>query len=169
MSDSQEQTERRGSCACGKDVEALLICTPLAVLCFTRCFRSLHSAGRVQLRTRGEPMAQQYCHCNGCRRYHSAPYIGALLFNSSNVDIVSEENECFKVNNTPELTRLSCATCRTPVMNLPVHSKQVCVTFPMLFKDVDFKPTMHIWWSHRTITSDIDELPKYDAWPPMYK
>lgn len=140
---------------------------PFGVFLHHSILRVPQTAGKVQLVAKGEPMSQQYCHCDGCRQYHSAPFIGTLLFNSSNVEIVSGETECFKVNNTPELTRLSCAKCRTPVMNLPVKFPQIRVTFPMLFKDVDFKPAMHIWWSHHTIQSEIDELPKYDAWAPM--
>ena len=112
-------------------------------------------------------MSQQYCHCNGCRRYHSAPFIATVVFNTSDIDIVGGETECFKVNNSPDCTRLSCAFCRTPLINIPTHFQQFRSTFPMLFKEFDFQPQAHIWWSHRMIKSQIDDLPKFDGWPPM--
>ena len=127
----------------------------------------LQTAGKVQLSARGEPMSQQYCHCNGCRRYHSAPFIATVLFKSSDISIVSGEDECFKVNNSPDCTRLSCISCRTPLINIPTRHQQIRSTFPMLFKDIDFQPKAHIWWSHRMIRSQIDDLPKFDSWPPM--
>ena len=37
----------------------------------------------------------------------------------------------------------------------------------MLFQDIDFQPTAHIWWSHRMIKSQMVDLPKFDGWPSM--
>ena len=166
MSGAGQQNRYTGSCACGALlVNALLLrCSGLlAVLCIDAC----PIAGKVQLVARGEPVMQQYCHCHGCRQYHCAPFAATILFKASDFEIVGGETECFRVNNTPNCTRLSCKTCRSPVANLPTHFPQVRSTFPMLFKDFDFQPSSHIWWSHRVIDNDFGNLLKYDEWPPM--
>lgn len=138
MSDLQ-QTYYTGSCACGK----------------------------VQLEAKGEPISQQYCHCKSCRQYHCAPFVACVLFKASDFEIKGGEDQCFKVNNSADCTRLSCSSCRSPVVNIPTHYSQVRGTFPMLFKELEFNPRCHIWWDQRVVKHTLDDLPKYDAWGPM--
>lgn len=164
MSDLQ-QTHFTGSCACARNLLA-------GCSCLTLVARIVHLylfaiAGKIQLEAKGEPISQQYCHCKCCRQYHCAPFVASVLFKSSDFEIKGGEGQCFKVNNTADCTRLSCSFCRSPVVNIPTYYSQVRSTFPMLFKELEFKPRCHIWWTQKMVKPPLDDLPKYDAWAPM--
>lgn len=36
--------------------------------------------GDVEIEITGEPMAQVYCHCEGCQAAHSAAYTGVAIY-----------------------------------------------------------------------------------------
>ena len=163
MSDLQ-QTYYTGSCACGRSLSAVLMFYFGCTLC---AFAEFVIAGKVQLEAKGEPISQQYCHCKSCRQYHCAPFVACVLFKASDFEIKGGEDQCFKVNNSADCTRLSCSSCRSPVVNIPTHYSQVRGTFPMLFKELEFNPRCHIWWDQRVVKHTLDDLPKYDAWGPM--
>ena len=121
-------------------------------------------AGKVQLLAKGEPISQQYCHCRPCRQYHCAPFIATVLFKTSDFEITQGEETCHKYNITDDVDRLSCSSCRSPIVNIPNRFNQVRSTFPMLWKDLEFNPKCHIWWSQRMIKDQFDQLPKNDGW-----
>ena len=125
-------------------------------------------AGKVRFSATGEPIAQKYCHCNGCRQYHCSIFTPTVTFKSSDFTVQAEEGSLFEVNNTAELSRFSCSTCRTPVYNSPRKFPDYKVTFPMLISSFDWQPSLHSWWSQRMTANEWDDLPKYPEWPPQY-
>lgn len=127
------------------------------------------ACGQVTFELSGPPISQDYCHCRGCRVYHCAPFICGLVCKESDFKITKGEDVLFKVNNTPELDRYSCPSCRSPIYNKPAFLKGVAVTFPSLIKEFTFEPDCHIWFSHAVVpeASIADGLKRYPEWPPF--
>ncbi|KAK9811622.1 hypothetical protein WJX72_007139 [[Myrmecia] bisecta] len=126
-----------------------------------------------------------YCHCTSCQR-HSGDYIRAsLIWNNASSDSGEGEDPSFgeelQVLEGKELlsrkhcifpekesNRYFCSRCGTPCL---VTVGKYVTASPVIFPDVDFKPTLHLYCSHskkNLVGVMKDGLPKYADIPAEF-
>ncbi|KAI4250265.1 MAG: hypothetical protein LQ352_005401 [Teloschistes flavicans] len=96
--------------------------------------------GKVKYRlSREKPLDSKYCHCTTCQKLHGAPFQWAAIFHKDDINFThghhdlgwyeSSEKTC--VHKLP--CKVSCAYCRTPIMD---EGRNMILLFPTL---IDFK------------------------------
>ena len=102
-------------------------------------WRASCQCGQVKYSLRREkPLNAKFCHCRGCQVMHGAPFQWAAIFPKDDLRFdngtkglsfyaARERNTKYQ---TP--TKVSCATCRTPIMD---EGRNMCLLFPQL---IDF-------------------------------
>jgi hypothetical protein len=68
--------------------------------------------GAVRFETRGSPRFVSVCHCESCRRAHSAPAVAWAGFNDEHVSFTGAPAA---FASSPGVTRLFCAQCGSPL------------------------------------------------------
>ncbi|KAL8729149.1 MAG: hypothetical protein Q9181_005095 [Wetmoreana brouardii] len=123
---------------------------------------------RYQL-SREKPLDAKYCHCTTCQKIHGAPFQWAAIFHKEDINFThghhdlgwyeSSEKTC--VHKLP--CKVSCAYCRTPIMD---EGRNMILLFPTLidFKDPadrkNFDISCHMFYPRRVL--DIpDGKPKW--------
>ena len=114
--------------------------------------------GEVRVRVEGEPIVAGYCHCNSCRKWHSAPINAWAAWRAEDVTI---EGETVQSTFNSESQRISCAKCGGNVAN-GKPTKGLMVVYPMTLveSDLGFEPTFHIFHEER-VMDVADGLPKF--------
>ncbi|KAJ5490699.1 hypothetical protein N7539_002266 [Penicillium diatomitis] len=120
--------------------------------------------GEVKYKLRREkPLNAKFCHCRGCQVMHGAPFQWAAIFPKDDIRFdngttglsfyaAQERNTKYQ---TP--TKVSCATCRTPIMD---EGRNMCLLFPQLIdfshsadeqreRIATFLPSCHIFYEKR--------------------
>lgn len=118
-----------------------------------RCY-----CGQVQVEVEGDTVFEAYCHCDSCRRWHSAPMAALAAWPESSVkvrgDVVVsvEEDEC---------QRTSCARCGGSVLTTKPGLRWK-VVYPSTLAGSDFKyrPGLHVHYAERVLDIN-DSLPKF--------
>ncbi|KAI4169551.1 MAG: hypothetical protein LQ343_005631 [Gyalolechia ehrenbergii] len=96
--------------------------------------------GKVKYQlSREKPLDAKYCHCTTCQKIHGAPFQWAAIFHKDDINFThghhdlgwyeSSEKTC--VHKLP--CKVSCAYCRTPIMD---EGRNMILLFPTL---IDFK------------------------------
>lgn len=114
--------------------------------------------GATTVTVNGGPMASGYCHCDDCKRFHGAPFMGWSVWMADAVEIEGEVNKSTVVDH---LNRITCASCGGKVAgHLP--GAGMTVVFPTILKDsgLEFKPQLHQFYDERLMDID-DALPKF--------
>ena len=114
--------------------------------------------GNVKVTVKGEPVVAGYCHCNSCRKWHSAPINAWAAWVQDDVLI---EGEIIASAHNSESARISCANCGGNVAN-GKPTKGLMVVYPMTLteSDLKFEPAFHIFHEERVIDM-ADGLPKF--------
>mmetsp|Transcript_13628 Transcript_13628/g.38720 ORF Transcript_13628/g.38720 Transcript_13628/m.38720 type:complete len:150 (+) Transcript_13628:49-498(+) len=128
--------------------------------------------GDVSFNIKGNavPLWSVYCHCESCRKSHSAPFVSDCGFKAEDVifDLENPPEDCmsFKASDKGP-TRWFCDSCGTRVLIDVPSVKAVCV-FPAITPGLaeKFPPTGHIHYQEKVI-SIKDGLPKHRVWPPF--
>ncbi|KAJ5563083.1 hypothetical protein N7461_001844 [Penicillium sp. DV-2018c] len=125
---------------------------------------------------REKPLDAKYCHCRVCQRAHGAPFQWAAIFDKHDMSFDNGASGLAFYSSTHHTqeynlpTKVSCATCRTPIMD---EGRNMCLIFPGLIeldgseeerrqKREIFKPTCHMFYEQRML--DIpDGLPKWSG------
>jgi hypothetical protein len=133
-------------------------------------FRADCTCGKVVFEVTGEPLAQFYCHCTDCSRYHSTHYVEVLVYpdkpdEESHIRLLEGEQyvNCFSSGGQ---VRHFCRECGTAVFNKK-ESSGMMGTFPVLLDGFKFQPTMHLYCSQSKayLKGITDGLPKFKDLP----
>lgn len=126
-----------------------------------------HHAGQcycdqVQVEVKGDPVFAAYCHCESCRKWHSAPMTALAAWPDDAVKVhgdvtVSEKND--------ESRRTSCSKCGGNVLTTkPGLGWKVVYPLTLAGSDFSYKPAMHIFYENRVVDFN-DHLPKFSDVP----
>ncbi|KAL8751187.1 MAG: hypothetical protein Q9199_006597 [Rusavskia elegans] len=123
---------------------------------------------RYQL-SREKPLDAKFCHCTTCQKIHGAPFQWAAIFHKDDINFThghhdlgwyeSSEKTC--VHKLP--CKVSCAYCRTPIMD---EGRNMILLFPTLidFKTPEdrknFDPSCHMFYTRRVLDIN-DGKPKW--------
>ncbi|MCJ1409495.1 hypothetical protein MMC19_003576 [Ptychographa xylographoides] len=141
---------------------------------FNALYEGSCHCGRVQYQlSREKPLASKYCHCTTCQRLHGAPFQWAAIFHKEDINFTHGHHDLGWYDSGEKTTKhklpckVSCAYCRTPIMD---EGRRMILLFPTLIKSdgdrkrfmENFAPTCHMFYSHRVV--DIpDGKPKWSG------
>ncbi|KAI4175195.1 MAG: hypothetical protein LQ348_006219 [Seirophora lacunosa] len=126
--------------------------------------------GKIQYQlSREKPLDAKYCHCTTCQKIHGSPFQWSAIFHKDDINFThghhdlgwyeSSEKTC--VHKLP--CKVSCAYCRTPIMD---EGRNMILLFPTLinFKSPEdrknFDISCHMFYTRRVL--DIpDGKPKW--------
>jgi len=111
---------------------------------------------------------QGFCHCESCRRWHSAPIAGEILFKAENgtskIYLVKGAENLKLIESSKGMRRACCSECGSRMVNLS-SIKMVAATFPSVLQDWPFNPACHLFYKEHESNFGADNLPKYKNAP----
>ncbi|KAK5083435.1 hypothetical protein LTR05_005937 [Lithohypha guttulata] len=123
--------------------------------------------------SREKPLASKRCHCHTCQRLHGAPFQWACIFHKDDINFVNGIHDIgwydpSGKSNTHHLPcKVSCAFCRTPIMD---EGRNMILLFPTLIEGIEkkevrdnFKPTCHMFYNERAVDFTGDGIVKWDG------
>jgi len=120
--------------------------------------------GAVRYVATGAPVNVRICHCDLCKRVSGSAFYARALFPKTAVAI---EGEIARVHSSPDLERLFCPRCGSPLFAAR-HSKPqwIAITLGSLDDPSGLPPTDHIWTSRKVAWLHLnDGLPQYPEMP----
>ena len=124
--------------------------------------------GAVRIAVRGRPVAAGLCHCESCRRWHSAPVNAWALWPDAAVEVTGGGEELLEFNRQGgdgPSGRSSCRRCGGAVFNRKPHFGMT-VVYAMTLADSElaFEPTFHCYYGEGVLHL-ADGLPKFADLP----
>jgi len=117
--------------------------------------------GKVKYQlSREKPLASKYCHCTTCQRIHGAPFQWAAIFHKDDINFTHGHHDLAWYDSQDKTTvhklpcKVSCAYCRTPIMD---EGRNMILLFPTLIKFQSpedrkkFEPTCHMFYPQRVV------------------
>lgn len=140
------------------------------------------ACGAVRVTVSGNPRAAGYCHCESCRRWHTAPVNAWASWPGDAVTITQGEEELVQFDayrlrqfDDHEATgdqgsvncRCACRRCGAGVMNR--RKDGITVVYPSALCDSGFRhePMVHIHYQERVLDVQ-DGLPKFADSPTEF-
>ncbi len=141
----------------------------------TTLFEGSCACGAVRVAVTGTPRAAGYCHCESCRRWHTAPINAWAAWPGDAVTITKGEDDLIQYDayrlrqfedqeptggQTSANGRCACRRCGAGVMNR--RHDGVTVVYPSALYGSGFthEPSVHIHYQERVL--DVrDGLPKF--------
>ena len=118
--------------------------------------------GQVTVEVTGDPVFSAYCHCNSCRKWHSAPMTALAAWPESSVSVTGEVVVSRKNDETQ---RTSCAKCGGNVLTTkPGLGWKVVYPLTLSGSDFAYRPDAHIFYDERVVEFN-DGLPKFSDVP----
>ncbi|MCJ1461968.1 hypothetical protein MMC07_000568 [Pseudocyphellaria aurata] len=126
--------------------------------------------GKVKYQlSREKPLDAKFCHCTTCQKIHGAPFQWAAIFHKEDINFTHGHHDLGWYDSSEKTCKhklpckVSCAYCRTPIMD---EGRNMILLFPTLinFKSEEdrknFEPTCHMFYNRRVV--DIpDGKPKW--------
>lgn len=123
--------------------------------------------GAVKVSVEGPPAAAAYCHCQECRKWHSAPINAWSIWPDAKVKI---DGPVITSTVSEQSRRVSCNKCGGCVANLK-PGVNMTVIYPMTLAGPDatfkFAPQFHIFYNERVMDVS-DGLPKFIDMPKPF-
>jgi hypothetical protein len=120
--------------------------------------------GDVKFKVSGDPAAAGYCHCEICRKWHSAPINAWAVWRNENFEVTQGEEYIDSYRVSEQSLRHWCKNCGSGLYN----KKDVpfTVVYAITLENSDFKhePAMHLYYSERFMDIN-DNLPKFKDFP----
>ena len=114
--------------------------------------------GSVHVKVTGDPVFAAYCHCESCRKWHSAPMAALCAWPE---DAVTVTGEVVVSKKTDETQRTSCTKCGGNVLTTkPGLGWKVVYPLTLSGSDFAYQPGLHIFYGERVIDFK-DGLPKF--------
>ena len=124
--------------------------------------------GAVRIAVEGAPAAAGICHCESCRRWHSAPVNAWAIWPDARVEVVAGADALGEFNKQGEdgpSGRSFCRRCGGAVFNRkPRIGMTVVYAMTLADSAFRFEPSHHCFYGERVL--DVaDGLPKYEDLP----
>lgn len=113
--------------------------------------------GTVRYQAGGLSSPVGYCHCETCRRTHSAPFIATALTPFDAFQWTKGEEVVAYVESSPGKRRHFCPKCGTHMVATLAADKRAILRVASLDDAPPTKPVVHIWQSDKADWFDLDE------------
>lgn len=118
--------------------------------------------GHVQVEVEGDPVFAAYCHCESCRKWHSAPMAALAAWPE---DAVKVQGDVVVSQTNGETQRAACSRCGGNVLTTkPELGWKVVYPLTLSGSDFSYKPNLHIFYDERVVDFN-DGLPKFSDAP----
>jgi len=99
--------------------------------------------GGVRYECTGEPLWAAHCHCESCRRFHSAPFISAFGVARERVRFTGEPVRVYE--SSPGVRRSFCPRCGSPMSyERDTDPDEIALFAATLDKPERFQPQEHV-------------------------
>ncbi|SOB75528.1 Uncharacterized conserved protein [Marinobacter sp. LV10R510-11A] len=117
--------------------------------------------GAYRFHVSEEPFWVSYCHCGDCRKSTGAPVTVFAGFKIESVKLTGCEATTYRA--IPEVTRLFCSRCGTPIGYQDVRLPgEIYYYIGILEEQTIVVPQVHAWTVERLCWLNItDDLPSY--------
>ena len=98
-----------------------------------------------------------YCHCETCRRTHSAPFMASALASAETFRWTKGEDVVTYIESSPGKRRHFCPKCGTHMVAQYPETGHTVLRVGSLDDGPPTKPVVHIWQSDKAPWFDLDE------------
>jgi hypothetical protein len=127
-------------------------------------FRGGCYCGAVAVEVEGPPVAAGICHCESCRRWHSAPVNAWAIWPDARVRVTAGAEQLLefdKQGSGGPSGRSSCARCGGALLNRkPRIGMTVVYAMTLVDSTFAFEPTFHCYYGEGVLHM-ADGLPKF--------
>jgi len=120
---------------------------------------------KIQFEIAGPTASSGHCHCESCRRAHSAAFVTWTSFTADGLHYRSGSELVKQYESSPGIFRSFCFNCGTPLFYKAVEEPETMyVPTAALTTLPDYSPTRHVSFEEKVPWLDIkDTLPKYHS------
>jgi len=123
--------------------------------------------GAVRYEAAGLASAIGFCHCETCRKTHSAPFIGTALTPFDGFAWSKGRDRVTFIETSPGKRRYFCPSCGTHMMAEYPEAKRRLLRVGSIDSPLPRSAAVHIWTSEKAAYFDFcDDLPKLPAGLP---
>ncbi len=125
------------------------------------------ACGAVKVAAEGDPAVSGYCHCESCRRWHTAPVNAWAGWVADAVTVTQGEDQILEYDNSKQgggSIRGACRLCGSGVLNRTRSGFTVVYPSALFGTDYVHQPTAHIYYRERVLDMQ-DGLPKFADLP----
>ena len=113
--------------------------------------------GAVRYEAAGLSSAVGYCHCETCRRTHSAPFMASALTPYDGFKWTKGADMVAFIESSPGKRRHFCPKCGTHMAALYPGTKHAVLRVCSLDDGPPSTPVVHIWYSDKADWFELDE------------
>lgn len=123
-----------------------------------KCF-----CGRIQFEITETEVTCSHCHCESCRRAHSAPFVTWTSFHKDQLLFSQGKDLLKKYQSSENVSRSFCENCGTPLFYESLDENGIIYAPTASFVDLpNLLPNRHVSFEEKVPWLDItDSLPKY--------
>lgn len=123
--------------------------------------------GAVQYRVKKVATPFGHCHCQTCRKTHSASFTTTARVAREDFEWLQGEDILSAYESSPGKRRLFCGVCGCHIVAIRNEQEQLILRVATLDDDPGLRPQFHIWRSHdKPWLESPDGLPSHQTWPP---
>lgn len=111
----------------------------------------------VEYEVAGLSSAVGYCHCETCRKTHSAPFIATARTPYDDFKWTKGEDVVASIESSPGKHRYFCPRCGTHLVAMVAADKRAILRVASLDDPLPSKSVVHVWQSDKADWYDIDE------------
>lgn len=134
----------------------------------TQTYKGGCFCGAVQLEVQGQPAAAGICHCESCRKWHSAPVNAWAIWPDAMVKVAAGQDQLVEFNRQGAdgpSARVSCKRCGGAVFNRkPKIGMTVVYAMTLDGSGLVFEPSFHCFYGEGVLHI-ADGLPKFADLP----
>ncbi|MEM7540394.1 MAG: GFA family protein [Pseudomonadota bacterium] len=110
-----------------------------------------------------------HCHCRMCQKAHGSPFSTYVQYDKSAFVFEGDTNLMGRYRSSDEATRSFCRRCGAKfAFEHRAFADSIWLAAGLLVGDLGIAPSYHIFFASRAAWYPIDDdLPKYDAYPPV--
>ena len=113
--------------------------------------------GAVRYEAGGLSSPVGYCHCETCRKTHSAPFMASALTPFDAFCWIKGEETVAYIESSPGKRRHFCPKCGTHMVATYPDAGVAVLRIGSLDEGPPAKPVVHIWQSDKADWFDLDE------------
>lgn len=124
--------------------------------------------GAIEYQVEQLDMPIGHCHCNTCRKAHSAAFATTAGVLREHFRWLKGQDKLSSYESSPGKLRHFCSVCGSQLIAQRPAQGHVIVRVATLDEDPGSRPAHHIWCAHDKpwLAPEDTEIPRYPEWQP---